>query len=128
VIRDRNSTPNAASYSDRVDLAREFTDILPGESRLMVAVATGYLMTPEGQKEDNTATYRRGLAMAWLPFNVDQALAVAKSLPEKQKNSGYDIRNETLQDIVVWLLTDPARRNKRLLSGYDQYGFDPPNY
>jgi tetratricopeptide (TPR) repeat protein len=128
VIKERNTVPNTHSYGSMVNLAKAVIDIKPGESRLMLTTATGHLLSSEGRKEDTTATYRQTLALAWLPFSADQAMAIAEKLPEKQEKSSYEIRNSTLTKIAVWLLTDPSKRTKRLLAYYDQYGFDTPDY
>ena len=119
---------NMFGYSSRVVIAREYLDISPGESRLMLAVAASHLLSSEGLKQDEYGNDRQNLAMAWLPFNVDRALEIAEMLPEKQAKGNAEIKNETLTNIATWLLTEPSKRSKLLMAGYDQYGFDPRDY
>ena len=128
MIREQDSGTNIYGYYSRVKLATEYYEAAPGESRLMLAIAASHLLSADGLKQDDYGTYRQALALAWMPFNVDRALAVAEMLPEKQEKGSTEIRNETLTKIAVWLLTEPSKRSKLLMSDYDQYGFDPRDY
>jgi hypothetical protein len=120
----RDSSEDLYASSTRVQIVKEYPESAAGEGRLILAVVGRQLLTPEAQKEDSSGSYRQILALAWLPFSVDQALAVSERIPEKQEQTEYEIRNRTLGKIAVWLLTDPAKRSKKLLSDYDQYGFE----
>ncbi|MES2462534.1 MAG: carboxypeptidase regulatory-like domain-containing protein [Armatimonadota bacterium] len=127
-LLDRDAGADTFWYYSLVKLAGEYYEFAPGESRLLLALAAPYLLSADAIKKDEYGNYRQSLAMGWLFFNVDRAVSIAEMLPEKQAKGNSEIRNETMAQIATWLLTDPTKRSKLLLSDHDQYGFDPYDY
>jgi hypothetical protein len=129
VKRHIEQLPAENDYRDSVIVrfANRYARVAPGEARLMLeAVRARSEARPATW--DEHGIYRSQLALAMRAFDPSLALAWSESVPEKQKNGSYDMRNATQIKIALWLLADPPARRAQPLSDHDQYGFVASDY